>query len=219
MYFDKSYLLLSAGNALLGHVAPSLRAFTVDFNEKEKFVSTCFFYDGEIDDHLFDLASCTTVEIELNSGYTYREPLIRIDYPEKIPFEGNLIYLRFEPNLEGHYLNVRFSQLLKKTDSPYAFLFLDMQNALLAKVTPALRKVSTVIDENKKTIDLYFYYDGKISDHEYQLATRAAQAGVISFPHFSQRTHIERIDFPQRLPQKGGRAVYMRYEEMSLLLD
>jgi hypothetical protein len=162
-------------------------------------------------------------EIQLNAEYTEpytcREPIIRVDYPEKIPFEGNLIYLRYEPNLEGHYPDVRFSQFLGESDHPYGFLLLDMQNALLAKVTPALRKVSIVIDENENTVDLYFYYDGKISDHEYQLATLAAQMGVVSFPHFSHRTHIERIDFPQRLPQKGGRAVYMRYEEMSLLLD
>jgi hypothetical protein len=215
-------MILSAGNALLGHVAPSLRAFTVDFGEKERLVSTCFFYDGEIDDHLFDLASCTTVEIELNSEYTelytYREPLIRVDYPKKIPFEGNLIYLRYEPKLEGHYPNVRFSQLLRESGHPYAFLFLDMQNVLLAKVTPALRCVAVTINMEEKSIDLYFWYDGKISDHEYQLATLVAQAGVVSFPHFFHRTHIERIDFPQRLPQEGEREVYMRYEEMSLLV-
>ncbi len=223
MFFDKSDLLLSAGNALLGHVAPSLRAFTVDFDEKEKQLTTRFFYDGVINDHLFDLASCTTVEIELNSEntelYTYQEPIIRVDYPKKIPFEGNLVYLRYEPNFEGFYPNERGSQWLKESDPPYAFLFLDMQNALLAKVTPALRKVSGLIQIEKKIIDLYFWYDGEISDLEYELASLATQNGVFSFPDFSVRTHIERIDFPHHIPQKGGRVVYSRYEEMNLLID
>jgi hypothetical protein len=182
-----------------------------------------FFYDGEIDDHLFDLATCTMAEIQLNAEYTEsyacREPIIRVDYLKMIPFEGNLIYLRYEPNLEGHYPNVRFSQLLSESDHPYGFLLLDMQNALLAKVTPALRCVAVTINMEEKSIDLYFWYDGKISDQEYQLATRAAQGGVVSFPHFFQRTHIERIDFPQRLPEDGERAVYVRYEERSLWLD
>jgi hypothetical protein len=43
IFFNLSYLLLSSEKALLGHVTPSLRAFTIDFDEKEKLLSTCFF--------------------------------------------------------------------------------------------------------------------------------------------------------------------------------
>lgn len=215
-----SYLMLSAGRALLGHVASSLRAFMVDFDEKG-IIYSYFVYEEEVNDFLFDLSSCTMAEIDLGAEYSetysYNDTIIHLSYPEKIPFKGHLVYLRYEPNLEGQYPSIEYSQFYKKTDYLYPSLFLDMQHALLAKVTPALREVSMTINIEQKVIDLYFFYDGPISEQDYHLATLAAQGGNRSFPNFSVRTFIERVDFPQRIFSKSERSVYVRYEDMSLL--
>ncbi|MDP1609384.1 MAG: hypothetical protein Q8L98_08755 [Chlamydiales bacterium] len=215
------YLMLSAGRALLGHVAPSLRAFMIDFDETG-MIYTYFVYDQEINDFLFDLCTCTAAEIDLGAEYSetyrYNETIIHLSYPEKIPFKGHLVYLRYEPDLEGQYPSVEYSQFHKKTDYLYPSLFLDMQHALLAKVTPALREVSMTINAEEKVIDLYFFYDGPISEQEHHLATLAARGGNRSFPDFLVRTFIERVDFPQRIFSKSERSVYVRYEDMGLLV-
>ncbi|MBX9744817.1 MAG: hypothetical protein K2X08_06360 [Chlamydiales bacterium] len=217
-----SYLMLSAGRALLGHVAPSLRAFMIDFDEQERIIYSRFIYDEEVNDFLFDLCTCTAAEIDLGLEYKeicwYKEIIIHLSYPEKIPFKGHLVYLRYEPNLEGQYPSVQYSQFRKKTDYLYPSLFLDMQNALLAKVTPALREVSMTINAEEKVIDLYFFYDGPISEQDHQLAILAARGGNRSFLDFSVRTFVERVDFPQRIFSKSERSVYVRYEDMGLLV-
>lgn len=225
MSFPLSYLIASATNALLGHVASALRAYMVNFDEEEKVLHSYFIYDQEVDDFLFDLDSCASAEIDL--GGQYKEPylienhFIHLNTAEKIPFQGHLIYLRYEPDLEGHYPNVRYTSLIEETNYLYAYLFLDMQNALLVKVTASLREVLSIIHSEEKIIDLYFFYDGPISELDYHLATLAAKGGNASFPSFSVRTFIERCDFPKRIPSntEDGRAVYVRYENMNLLTD
>lgn len=218
-----SNLVASAAKALLDHVAPSLRAYMVDFKEQEKIIHSYFVYDQEVDDFLFDLGSCALTEIiaDLDSEdekFLYDDHFIHLKNSEKIPFKGHLVYLRYEPNLEGHYPNVRYAQFLEKTSYLYALLCLDMQNALLAKVTPTLREVLTTIYSEEKVIDLYFIYDGPISELDYRLATLAAQGGNASLPDFSVHVVIERCDFPQRISSviKAERCVYARYENRSL---
>jgi hypothetical protein len=218
-------LVTSAANALLGHVTPCLRACMIDFDEREKTIHSYFIYDQQIDDFLFDLASCVSTEIiadlECAEIQLCEDHFIHLSHFEKIPFRGHLVYLRYEPNLEGHYPNVRYTQFLEETSYFYAFLFLDMQNALLTKVTPALREALVTIQLQEKIIDLHFLYDGPISELDYHLATLAAQGGNASFPDFSVRTFIERCDFPQKISSivKAERVVYARYEDMSLLTD
>ena len=96
-----------------------------------------------------------------------------------------------------------------------------MQNALLTRITPALREVLTTIHLEEKIIDLHFLYDGPISELEYHLASLASKGGNVSFPDFSVRTFIERCDFPQRISflVEAERSVYARYEDMNLLTE
>ena len=90
------YARLSIQKALLGAVTPSLRAVTIDLDENTKKLFVSFFYDGEISDEFFDLASVAITEIDLPEYELLDDQIIRLDYPAKIPFKGQLVYLRKE---------------------------------------------------------------------------------------------------------------------------
>ena len=127
--------------------------------------------------------------------YFTDEHYVQLDYPKEIPIQGKLVFLRNEPHLPKFKKENR-SYLLKQT-RPSVVLLLDMQEALLGKVTPALRLADGAVDMEQKRLTFYFIYDGEISAMDYQLATLAIQESSVSFPDFQIDAHIERIDYPQ----------------------
>lgn len=90
------YAKLSLQRALLGAVTPNLRAVYIDIDEKTKKLSISFFYDGEITDKFFDIASTAVAEVDVPGYYELDEKIERLDFPEKIPVRGHLVYLRQE---------------------------------------------------------------------------------------------------------------------------
>jgi hypothetical protein len=91
-----AYAKLSLQRALLGAVTPTLRAVSVDVDEKAKKLFISFFYDGEITDDIFDIASTAIAEVDVPGYYELDECFERLDFPEKIPVRGQLVYLRKE---------------------------------------------------------------------------------------------------------------------------
>jgi hypothetical protein len=92
-----SYAKLAAQNALLGAVVHELRAVSIDIELKTKKFSVYFYYDGEISDELFDLASVAITEMSADlSEYELDDHIERLDFPDKIPIRGHLVYLRKE---------------------------------------------------------------------------------------------------------------------------
>src|SRR5689334_12288755 len=140
---DVVHILLSVQGGLLDHVSPFLRAVTVDFDKKQSILILHFFYDGEITDKLFHLASCACVEADPGVfPYTINDEITtRLDYPQEIPIQGRLVYLRKEttPTIYKQKSAVLFAT---KATLPIAVLMLAMQDALLGKVTLQLRWVS-----------------------------------------------------------------------------
>jgi hypothetical protein len=92
-----SYAKLAAQNALLGAVVQALRAVVIDIDIKSKKFIVYFFYDGEINDELFDLASVAITEMSADlPEYELDDHIERLDFPSKIPIKGCLVYLRKE---------------------------------------------------------------------------------------------------------------------------
>ena len=92
-----SYVKLAAQNALLGAVVHELRAVSIDIEFQSKKFIVYFFYDGEISDELFDLASVAITEMSADvAEYELDDHIERLDFPEKIPTQGHLVYLRKE---------------------------------------------------------------------------------------------------------------------------
>lgn len=212
--FNKDYLLLSTQTALLGHVSPLLRAVTVDFDEDEKLITLRFFYDSEVDDQLFELASCTATEIDLGPEYPSFYEIngdfaVSLKFPEKIYVKGTLVFLRNEPNV-GEYTK-KLHIVLDRKD-PFVSLRLVVQQALLGKVTPNLRAVGLDLNQDKKEMHFYFNYDGEISENEYGLAAATIKEVSSTFLEYCVNHHVKRVDFPQGELEKGERLVYLRYE-------
>ena len=83
---------------MLGEVTQNLRAVIIDLHIESKSGKICFYYDGEISEADFDVASCAITEITaaFPIGYSFEEHIARLDAPTKIPVQGRVAYLRKE---------------------------------------------------------------------------------------------------------------------------
>ncbi len=213
-----SYILLSTQLALSTHVSTQLRAVTIDFDKRKNRLLLHFFYDGEISDELFDLASCASVEIEtgffeyeVNSDFASR-----LDYPNQIPIEGRLVYLRYEP-IQTIYHQKSSLEYVENELPMTQKVQLAMQDALLGKVTPELRRITFGIDSNAKKMDLFFYYDGKISLLHSELAKSTSQHIKPIFSEYTINEHLIRVDLPKKISPLGTASVYHRAETYDLI--
>lgn len=216
-------VLLSLQSALMHNVVPSLRAVTLDFDEPEKMFYLYLFFDQEIDEELAEITHDICEDLD-NGVYVFcyfnTDPAIYLPYPQPIPIRGRLIYLRHEPVLpkfKQRKPSEIWSQIL-----PINTLSLDMQDALLGKVTPNLRCVSLSLKKSEKSIKATFYYDGEISPEQFEMASVAIKEGTSFFFDYQIESAIVRADYPKyiglRRPFRENHIVYMR-KEPPLLAD
>ncbi len=200
--------LLSMKRAIFEMITPSLRAVTVNL-DMEKEIYTCyFFYDGPIDDNLFDLASCTAAEA--SDAWFCDAHYIQLDFPFPIPVNGALAYLRKEPGVSPPEVRLlpRDSRTLAKIYLSYA-----MQQGLLGRVIPSLRAVTVNVDEEKKVMHFYFYYDEIVNEELLRLSREAIHIAKKAFSEgFTVVEEIVFFPFPKRIPSVGGAPVYHRHE-------
>jgi hypothetical protein len=201
--------LLWMKTGLCGAVAPSLRAVTVDLDIEDQIYMCHFFYDGPIDDELFDLASVAAAEASdcwfCDAKYT------QLDFPAPIPVDGALAYLRKEPGIVPPKV-----QLLPRSPRMIdcAYLAYAMQQALLGRVLPSLRYVIIDVDEEKKILCFYFYYDKEITEELLLLSKETISIAKKAFSDsFTSVEEIVFFPFPKRIPSDEGWGVYKRYEK------
>ena len=100
-------------------------------------------------------------------------------------------------------------------DFPHQAIFrLDMQEALLGKVTKALRHVSVDVEPGNKKLIAQFIYDGEISELNLKLANSAIRDSRISFTEYEIDSTIERVDYPNRMQYRGKWLAYHRQESI-----
>ncbi|MCH9625163.1 MAG: hypothetical protein S4CHLAM123_03320 [Chlamydiales bacterium] len=86
------------------------------------------------------------------------------------------------------------------------------QHALLGAVTPNLRVVTIKVCLEEKMIKICFFYDGEISEEDFEIANTAITEVISDFPlDYQLDDHIERIDYPNAVPI-DGRVVFRRKE-------
>jgi hypothetical protein len=213
MKIDQAYILLSVQRGLLDRISSFLRAVTVCFDETTLLLNFHFFYDCEITEKLFDLASCACAEADpqVSPYFINSDITTKLNYPTPIPIEGRLVYLRKEPTPTKY--NQKKALLFADENTPLdAILLLAMLDALLGKVTPELRQVTITADQNVKKLEFYFFYDGEISKENFDLSNSAIDQGISTFVGYSINRYILRLDFPEKIPTKHGRVPYARYE-------
>ena len=89
-------------------------------------------------------------------------------------------------------------------------VMLSLQKALIGAITPHLRAVNIAWDMHR--IDIYFIYDGEISEDDQEESECAATEVLANFPDDSIETHHIRCDFPNRIPVIGNDVVFQRNE-------
>jgi len=82
---------------------------------------------------------------------------------------------------------------------------------LWGEVSPTLRAAS--IKSENRTIHLFFFYDGKISEEDHESAECVATEVIADFPYHKFAIDIKRLDYPARIPQDIGELVYRRREK------
>ena len=91
-----------------------------------------------------------------------------------------------------------------------ARMLLALMTALLGEVSPALR--AALIKWDNRTVHLFFFYDGKVSEEDHESAECAATEVIANFPHHQLKIAITRLDYPNPLPHDVGDIVYKRRE-------
>jgi hypothetical protein len=93
---DIAGLRLSAMRALWGVVTPNLRKASIQ--EKDNVISLCFYYDKKPSELEVELSEEASTEVIAD----FPEPFLIscnryvVKYPDKVSFQGYLIYSRFE---------------------------------------------------------------------------------------------------------------------------
>lgn len=88
-----------------------------------------------------------------------------------------------------------------------------MSVGLLSEVTPPLRAASIKWDD--ESVQLFFYYDGEISEDEIDSISCVSTEVISDFPEYMLKDDvILRIDYPKPIPHQGE-LVYYRKEPMS----
>lgn len=92
-------LLLSVNDALLYKVIPSLREVILKWQPATEVAWIDFYHDGEINDAIEKhyKSIFTKVQANISTGPKINFNIIRSDYPERIPKEKYVIYVRAEP--------------------------------------------------------------------------------------------------------------------------
>jgi len=85
---------------------------------------------------------------------------------------------------------------------------LSMNRALWGEVSPALRSVR--IKWDNEIVDLYFYYDGEISEEDNESAECIATEFIAGYPEYKLEVHILRWDYPKSIPEEGEPIYYRR---------
>lgn len=86
-------------------------------------------------------------------------------------------------------------------------------NALLGAVTPNLRAFTIQVFVQEKIVKAALFYDGKISDEDFDIANCALTEIISDFPpDYTLEENIERLDYPAAIPIVG-RLVFQRKED------
>ena len=227
---------LVAAYALLGTIRPNLRAVKGDINETDKTLYLWLYFDGEISSEDKKIAAKigAAMSAGFNTLFSLQIHTNRLDYPREIPSVSGYLYKRDESALGEEYLPVSETLLDVRSfqnafpdnslicvfftrvacrDIPHSSLRLSfMWNALQGEIKPNLRAIKVEIDEVRKKIDYWLYFEGEIEREEKRSIFDKLFKSA-SFGAFKRYAHIERLDFPEKIPSIG-QYLYLRDESL-----
>lgn len=200
----------SINRALIGEIPSHLRAVQYDVNFDEERVDCFFYYDSEVSEDDLDAASIAMTEASGNfvESFGFIEHVESINTSQPIPERGYWLFLRHEA------VKSKIEKLLEinseNIDKDSVCLWL--LEALLGKITPALRAVKCDIDESKKAVYFWFYIDGEVSEKETCLLQQVIAETMRHFPAaYTKQGYM--TSWPNKKPIPSlGEYVYLRDE-------
>ncbi|MCH9620329.1 MAG: hypothetical protein SP4CHLAM17_12830 [Chlamydiales bacterium] len=91
---------------------------------------------------------------------------------------------------------------MSQEDQSYGIL--SASRALLGAVTANLRAVTIHIDPSKKLVKVRFFYDGLISDEDFDTANTAMTEIISDFTEdYDLDDGVVRLDHPKKIPTEG----------------
>lgn len=210
---DRARAILSMSRALLTEVVPALRAASIKWDDK--IIKLFFYYDGEISENEIDSISCVSAEVisDYPEHQLEEDSILRVDYPQQILYEGDLVYYRKElmTDLQRSFLLTKCFLCKGLCFDCCVEKFLILNRALWGRVSPQLRMVNVYWNDPKGR--LVFYYDGEISEEDRQLSEAVRQEFLEYYPNYELELDIIRLDCPLWLPQdETGRTLFLRRE-------
>ncbi len=106
-------------------------------------------------------------------------------------------------------LSCKFAVLIYKLLSLFSDLLISVCGALFGHVTPNLRALYVVLDD--EVTRLMFYYDTPLSELEEELASLTDTEFLADFPNDKTDFKVIVLPYPAKIPQ-SGLCVYLRYE-------
>lgn len=204
-------LKLSILSALTSNVSRELRGICTKFENNT--ASIYFYYDGEMSENKKEIselvmdeviADCSEREIE------FFYPIIRIDYPDRLPLIGSWVFLRAESDLsKAVFPNEKIKREMARGD-----ILLSIGDSLLGNVSPSLRAITVKVAKevlDQKRVNINFYYDGEISEIDKNLANNAISQIKQDFLGFEPRFEIQilRLDYPSKVPVNENEDIYI----------
>lgn len=229
----KSELRLSVQRGLLVNLTYAVRGVSVITDDNK--IKLYFYYDGKVTEKIqsnFESAVADIVS-DFPSEVVFEEFLIRVDYPYKLPADGNWMHLRYEKNSSDIHRDIKpnlksslFTNLSKResTEIPFSeiltVLKLSAQQALLGRVFSTLRAVSVNVSSLKNEITVFMYYDGEITDEIHRLFKMFTDDIRLDFYQFFKNADkikfkflLEHLNEPEPLPFRGDN-IFRRDEDI-----
>ena len=204
------------------YIFPQLRLASMEWTRNT--VDVYYYIDGPVSDDNEESVNLigTYFDVDFDSGVLekYSDHIMRVDYPEPVPFYGQCIYARKEkPPIGKIARGVITEKWLRRFDK----ICIAIQRAMVGNIFPKIRNIVASWDEVAASI--YFVVDGEISEDDRRSTEQIVQYFRLQFPKeemVSCKGRVFRVDFPAipELPEapdfSESALVYSRQEYFSL---
>jgi len=199
--------MLATGIALHGHVLPGLRAVKVDIGASNT-AYFWFYWDSRAGSVPGTHICVKDICRDIGHEGLIEAKIVGLDLLSPIPQEGYYVYHRAENTPVKNELSVIDISNLSEVERLH-FLLL---NALLGNVTASLRAVKTDINEAKKIVYFWWYFDKSASTDTKESIYRACNNVTAAIgEEYAANITIDRLDNANNVPTIG-QYVYRRRE-------
>ncbi len=197
--------------ALSGMALPSLRCIAINWNSSPTDARLLFFHDGPVGNDEIYHYGCIQGEATSMRHPSYKgeqidmpEEVISYPYPTPLPPVSEVVYLRKEPGSKFAEVNTFVPDW-----ALCSIIRLKVNEALRGKITPALRRIQSVLDETNMELLITFFHDGTVTEavqEEYEDIFEIATTTITSWKEqekvVSAKFTVVGVPYPKKIPSE-----------------